>query len=76
MKIFKSLEDSGMLIKCIAESIKYETKKQKRGFLGMLLGTSGASLSGNMLGGKSVVRADKGKTTAGQYKFNAAWYFD
>ena len=45
-------------------------------FFGMLLGTSGASLSGNMLGVKSVVRADKGRTTAGQYKFNAAWYFN
>ena len=65
-----------MLIKCIAESIKNETKEQKRGFLGMLLGTLGASLSGNMLGGKGVVRADKGKTRAGQDKFNSAWYFD
>ena len=38
----------------------------------MLLGTLGASLSGNMLGSKSVVRAGKGKTRAGQDKFNAA----
>ena len=51
-------------------------KNKNVDFFGMLLGTSGASLSGNMLGVKSVVRADKGKTTAGQYKFNAAWYFN
>ena len=32
-------------------------KKQKRGFLGMLLGTWGASLLGNMLAGKGIFRA-------------------
>ena len=51
MKIVKSLEDSGSLIKRITE-IETETKKQYGGFLGMLLGTLGASLLGNMLTGK------------------------
>ena len=44
IKIVKSLEESGLLIKDIAETIKSEAKGQKGGFLGMLLGTSGASL--------------------------------
>ena len=35
-------------------------QKQKRGFLEMLLGTSGASLLRNMLTGKGIVRADYG----------------
>ena len=38
-----------------------ETKKQKGGFLGMLLGTLGVSLLGNMLAGKGTVRAGSGK---------------
>ena len=32
-------------------------KEQKGGFLSMLLGTLGASLSGNLLVGKKIVRA-------------------
>ena len=39
MKIVKSLEDSGLLIKGISETIKNDAKEQKRGFLSMLLGT-------------------------------------
>ena len=37
MKMVKSLEDSGLLIKGISETIKNEAKEQKGGFLGMLL---------------------------------------
>ena len=33
IKIVKSLEDSGLLIKGVSETIKNEAKKQKRGFL-------------------------------------------
>ena len=51
MKIIKSLEQSGLLIKSISETIKNETKERKRGFLGMLLGNLGASLLGNLLTG-------------------------
>ena len=40
-KIVKSLEESGLLVKGITEIIKIETKEQKGGFLGMLLGTLG-----------------------------------
>ena len=37
MKIAKSLEESGLLIKEISEPIKNEAKEQKGGFLPMLL---------------------------------------
>ena len=46
MKIIKSLEESALLIKGVNETIKNKTKEQKRGFLGMLLDTLGASLLG------------------------------
>ena len=44
MKIVSALEDSNILLKGVAKTIKNETKQQKGGFLGMLLGTLGASL--------------------------------
>ena len=60
MKIIKSLEESALLIKGVNETIKNKTKEQKRGFLGMLLGTLGASLLGNMVAGKGIVRVASG----------------
>ena len=39
MKIVNSLEDSGLLIKGVSETIKNDAKEQKGGFLSMLLGT-------------------------------------
>ena len=48
IKIVKSLEDSGLLLEGVSETIKNEAKEQKRGFLSMLLGTLGASLLVNM----------------------------
>ena len=60
LKIFKSLEDSGILLKEVSETIKDEAKEQKGGFLSMLLSTLGASLLGNMLAGKGVIRAGEG----------------
>ena len=44
MKIVNSFEKSGLLIKGVSETIKIEAKEQKRGSLGMLLGTLGAIL--------------------------------
>ena len=44
IKIVKSLEESGLLIKGISETIKNEAKGQKGGFLSMLLGTLAASM--------------------------------
>ena len=48
------------MIKGVTKIIKNETKEQKEGFLGMLLGTLGTSLLGNMLAGKGIVGANPG----------------
>ena len=60
LKIVKSLEDSGILLKGVGETIKDEAKEERGGYLSMLLGTLGASLLGNMLAGKGVIRAGEG----------------
>ena len=44
MKILKPLEESGLLIEDVSQTIKNEAKKQKVGPLGMLLSTLCASL--------------------------------
>ena len=56
-KIAESLEDSGLLLERVSETIKNEAKEKKGGFLSMLLDTLGASLLGNMLAGKGFIRA-------------------
>ena len=56
MKIVQALEDSNILLKGVTKTTKNETKEQKRGFLSMLLGTLGATLLGNLLTGKGIVR--------------------
>ena len=61
IKIVKSLEDSGLLLKGVTESVQNEVKEQKGGFLSMLLGTLGASLLGNFVTGKGIHKAGKGK---------------
>ena len=61
IKIVKSLEDSGLLLKGVTKTVQNEVKEQKGGFLSMLLGTLGASLLGNLLTGKGIYRAGKGK---------------
>ena len=61
IKIVKSLEDSGLLLKGVTETVQNEVKEQKGGFFSMLLGTLGASLLGNLLTGRGVTRARKGK---------------
>ena len=61
MKIIEALENSGVLLKGVSKTIENETKEQRGGFLSMLLGTSGASLLGNLLtGGKGIMRAGEG----------------
>ena len=66
MKIYKSLEESGLLTKGVSEANKNQAKEQKGRFLSMLLGILGASSLGNLLTGKGTVRAGKGTITAGQ----------
>ena len=48
------------MLKGVTKTIKNETKKQKRGLLSIFLGILGASLLGNMLAGKGIVRAGSG----------------
>ena len=62
MKIVKSLEDSGLLIKCVTKAIENETKEQMDRFLSMLSSTLGASLLKNMLVGKGAMRTGKANT--------------
>ena len=61
IKIVQALEGSNILIKEVAKTIKNETKKQKGGSLSMILRTLGASLLGNLLTGKGIVRAGTGR---------------
>ena len=60
LKMVKSLEDSGILLKGVSETIKHEAKEQKGRFVSKLLATLGVSLLGNMLAGKGVTRAAYG----------------
>ena len=45
----------------VTETVQKEVKKQKGGFLSMLLGTLGASLLGNLLTGKGIIEQEKVK---------------
>ena len=69
LKIVKSLEDPGVLLKGVSETIQQEAKEQRGGFLSMLLGTLGASLLGDILSkglsGRSVIRAGEGTIRVG-----------
>ena len=69
LKIVKSLENSGLLLKGVSETIQQEAKEQRGGFLGMLLGTLGVSLLVDVLSkglsSKGVIRADEGTIRAG-----------
>ena len=58
LKIVKSLEDSGMLLNGVSETIKNDANKQKGVFVRMLLGTLGASLLGDVLFCKGVKSAE------------------
>ena len=60
-KIIKYLEVFGLLLEGVKETVKNEVKEQTGGFFSMLLGTLGANLLGNLLTGKGIYRAGKGK---------------
>ena len=66
IKIVKSLENSGLLLKGITESVQNEIKEQKDGFLSMLLGTLGGNLLGNLVTGKGVNKKGKGIHRTGE----------
>ena len=66
MKITKSLEESGLLIKDVSKTVKNGTKERKGGFLRMLLGSLDASFFGNLLTGKGAITASEGTIRSGQ----------
>ena len=69
LKIVKSLENSGLLLKGVSETIQHEAKEQRGGFLSMLLVTLGTSLLGDILSkglsGKGIIRAGEETIRAG-----------
>ena len=69
LKIVRSLEGSGLLLKGVSETIQNEAKEQRGGFLNTLLGTLGASLLGDLLtkklSDKETIRASEGTIRAG-----------
>ena len=75
MKIVKSIKESGLLIKGVYKTFKNKEKEQRVGLLGILLGTLGASLLGNLLTSKGTLRAGEGTIRAGQ-DFNVTSSFN
>ena len=67
MKIFKSLEESGLVTKEISGTIKNEAKEQKGGFLSMFIGTLAAGMLGTALAGRGVIRAGEATIRAGEH---------
>ena len=65
IKIVKCYEDSGLSLKGVRETIQNDPKKQKGGFLSMLLGTLAASLLGNIFPDKGLNREGEGFLRAG-----------
>ena len=66
MKIVKSLENSGILLKGVSETVQNEVKEQKGWFLSMLLGTLGARLLGNIVAGRGINKKCRGTKRAGE----------
>ena len=60
MKIVKSLEESGLPVKGLESNWK-QIKKTKGGFLGMAIGTLGATLLGNLLARKGATATIQGR---------------
>ena len=71
METVTSLDKSGLLIKDVSQTIKNEAKEQKGEFLGVILGTLGTSLLGNLLTNKGTTRATKGTIRAGEETIGA-----
>ena len=75
--ILKIVEDSGVLLKSVSETIQNEAKEQRGGFLSMLLGNLGAFLLGDLLtknlSGKGVIRAGEGTIRAGEGAIRAGY---
>ena len=61
IKIVKSLEDSGLLLKGVTETVQNEVKEQKGGFLSALKGTLSAILIRDLLIGKGAIAMNHGR---------------
>ena len=75
IRTIQSLENSGVLIDEVSETVKHEIKWQEGRFLGILLGTSFASILGNMLTLKGAIRAVNEVVRAGT-RYNAMDHMD
>ena len=68
LEMVKSLEDSGVLLKGLPETIHNDVSEEKGSFLSMLLGTLGTSLLGDLLTKKlsdnGVIRAGHGSRSS------------
>ena len=65
-KMVKSLEEWGLLIKGVSETIQNEAKEQKGEILSMLLSTLDDSLSENLVTVTGTIRAYEGRIRAGE----------
>ena len=65
IKLVKSLEDSGLLLKGVSKTTQNEAKEKKGGFLSMLIVTLGANLLGSMLASKETIRVGERIIRAG-----------
>ena len=59
MKIIRSLEESGLIIKGFTKTIENVAKEVRSRFLGMVLDKLVPSLQRSMLVGKNIIRADE-----------------
>ena len=78
MKIVKSLEEAGLLIKEVGETIKNkQSKERKYKYFDILLDTSGASFLGNLLTGKGslAIRQVNRTIKAAEDVITTSWYF-
>ena len=65
VKIVKSLQELGLLMKDATETIENGAKEQQCAYLVILFGLLGASLSENMLAGNGVILAGEETIRAG-----------
>ena len=65
LKIVKSLDDAGLLMKIVRETVGNEVNEQKAGFLGMSVTILGASFLSSIFTGKGVIQAAEGSFRAG-----------
>ena len=70
IKILKSLEDSGVLIDGVTETVKHEIKKQEGGSLGALLAPFATSLLQPVISLKVTSISGRGVRRAGRGDMN------